>query len=51
MINFTATNILEQPNFILKLKKGYGKTLKNMHTVSEDCLRIDRKCMKIALIV
>ena len=29
------------------MKKGYGETLKNVHTVSEDWLRIDRKCMKI----
>ena len=51
MINFTTINILGQPNFILNLKKGYDKTLKNIATVTEDWLRIDWKCMKIALIV
>ena len=51
MINFTTINILGQPNLILKLKKEYDKTLKNMPTVSEDCLRIDWKCMTIALII
>ena len=51
MINFTTINILGQPSFILNLRKGYDKTLKNKPTTSEDCLRIDWKCMKIALIV
>ena len=51
MINFTAINILGQPNVILNLKKGYDKTLKNTPTVSEDWLRSDLKCMKIALMV
>ena len=51
MINFTTISILGQPNFILNLKNGYDKTLKNIPTVSEDCLSIDWKCMKIALIV
>ena len=51
MINFTTINILGQPNFILNLKKGYGKTLKNIQTVSEYWLRIDWKCMKAALII
>ena len=36
--------------FILNLKKGYGRTLKNILAVSKDWLRIDWKCMKIALI-
>ena len=51
MINCTTINILKYPNFILNLKKGCDKTLKNKPTVSQDCLRIDLKCMKIALIV
>ena len=51
MINFTTINILGQPNFILNLKKGYDKTLENIQAVSEDWLRIDWKCMKIALII
>ena len=51
MINFRTINILGQPNFILNLKKGSDKTLKNIPTVSEDWLRIDWKCMKIALTV
>ena len=51
MINFTTINIVGQANFILDLKKEYDKTLKNIPTVSEDYLRIDWKCMKIALIV
>ena len=51
MINFTTINILGQPNFILNLKKEYDKTLKNIPNACEDCLRIDWKCMKIALIV
>ena len=51
MINFTAINILGQPNVILNLKKEYDKTLKNKPTVSEDWLRSDLKRMKIALIV
>ena len=50
MINSTTINILGQPNFNLDLKKEYDKTLKNIPTVTEDCLRIDWKCMKIALI-
>ena len=36
---------------MLNLKERYDKTLKHIPTVSEDCLRIDWKCMKIALIV
>ena len=40
MNNFTTINILEQPNFILNLKKGYDKTLKNISAASEDCLRL-----------
>ena len=51
MINFTTINILRQPNFILDLNNEYDKTLKNIPTVSEDCLGIDQKYMKIALIV
>ena len=51
MINFTTINTLGQPNFILNLKKGYDKTFKKISAASEDCLRIDWKCMKIAQIV
>ena len=51
MINFTTINILGYPNFILDLKKEYDETLKNIPTVSKDYLRIDWKCMKIAMIV
>ena len=51
MIVFTTINILGQPNFILNFKEGYDKTLKDIQAVSEDWLRIDWKCMKIALIV
>ena len=40
MIIFTTINILGQSNFILNLKKGYDKTLKNISTVSEDWLKI-----------
>ena len=46
MTNITAINILGQPNFILNLKKGYDKTLKDIPTVGDDCLKIDLKCMK-----
>ena len=51
MINCTTINILGQPNISLNLKKEYDKTLKNIPTASEDCLRIDWKSVKIALIV
>ena len=51
MINFTTIDILGYPNFILDLKKEYDETLKNIPTVSNDYLRIDWKCMKIAMIV
>ena len=51
MIYFTTINILGKRNVILNLKEGYDKTLKNIPTVSEDWLRIDWECMKIALIV
>ena len=51
MMNFATNNILGQPNFVLNLKKGYDKTVKNIPTVNEDCLRIDWKCLKIVLIV
>ena len=51
MFNFTTINILGQPNFILDLKKKYDKTLKNIPIVSEDCLKIDWKCIKITQIV
>ena len=51
MINFTTINILGQPNFVLDLKKEYGKTLKKYTNVSEGCLRIGWKCMKIVLTV
>ena len=45
-------NILEEPNVILNyLKKGYDKTPKNIPTVSGDWLKIDWKCIKIALII
>ena len=50
MINFTTINILGQPSVILNLKKRCDKTLKNIPIVSEDWLRIDWKCMKVALI-
>ena len=49
MIKLTSLNILGQPNDILDLKKGFGKTLKNISAVSEDLLRIAWKSMKIAL--
>ena len=51
MINFKTINISRQPNFILNLKKGYGKTLKNILIVSEAWLNIAWKCMKIVPIV
>ena len=41
MSNFTIVNILGWPNFILNLKKGYDKTLKNIQNLSENWLRID----------
>ena len=47
----TILNILGQPNGILDIKKGFDKALKNIPAVSEDLLRITRKCMKIALII
>ena len=47
MINFTTINISGQPNVTFNLKKRYDKTL----TVRGDWLRIDWKCMKIALII
>ena len=51
MIKLTIFNILGQPNGILDLKKGFHKTIKNIPAVSEDLLRIVRKCVKIALII
>ena len=48
IINFTTVYNL---NFMLDLEKEYDKTLKNIPTGSEDCLRIEWKCMKFALIV
>ena len=50
MINFTTINILGWPTFMLDFKKEYDKTRKNIPAVSEDFLRIDWKCIKIALI-
>ena len=47
----TILNILGQPNGILDIKKGFDEALKNIPAVSEDLLRITRKCMKIALII
>ena len=47
MIKLTIFNILGQPNGILDLKKGFDKTIKNIPAVSEDLLRIVRKCVKI----
>ena len=49
--NFTTISILGLPNFILDLKKEYDKTLKNIPAVSDDCLMINWKRIKIALIV
>ena len=51
MIKLTIIDILGQPNGILDLKKEFDKTLKNISAVGEDLLRIDWKCMKIALII
>ena len=51
MIKSTIINILGQPNYIVELKKGFDKALKNTAAVSEDSLRIAWKCMKIALII
>ena len=51
MIKPTIINILGQPNGIVDLKKEFDKALKNIPAISEDLLRIDWKCMKIALII
>ena len=51
MIKPTIISILGQPNGILDLKKGFDKVLKNIPAVSEDLLRIDWKCLKIAVII
>ena len=50
MIKLTSLDILEQPNNILDLKKGFNKTLKNISAVWKNLLRIVWKCMKIDLI-
>ena len=50
MINCTTINILGYPKIVLNLKKEYDKTLKSIPTVNEDWLRINWKCIKIALI-
>ena len=39
MIKLAIFNILGQPNGMLDLKKGFGKTLKNIPTISKDLLK------------
>ena len=51
MIKPTIINILGHPNGILDVKNGFDKALKNILAVSQDLLRIDWKCLKIALII
>ena len=41
MISFTTINILGESDVSLNLKKGCYKTLKNIPTVSQHCMRID----------
>ena len=49
MTKLTGLNILGKPNDILDSKKGSDETLKNISTVSEDLLRVARKCMKMLM--
>ena len=51
MTKLTIINIVGWPNGFLNLNKGSDEALKDILAVNENLLRIDWKCMKIALII